>query len=75
MSDSSTYKTVAQARDYLQFPTTNAVRLWARRHGVPKLKRGRITLFLTRDLDDVVQGRFNVQAHVRRRFGVAKGAR
>lgn len=75
MADSTTYLTAAEARDYLRFATTNAFRLWVRRHGVPKLKRGRSLLFLRRDLDDVVNGRFDVVEHVRARFGVARGGR
>lgn len=69
MSEPSTYLTTEEARDYLRFPTVAALRMWAHRHNVPRLKRGRTVLFLRRDLDDVVQGRFNVQAHVARRFG------
>jgi hypothetical protein len=50
-----TYLTVDQTIAYLKFPTANAVHLWASRKRVPKCRRGRIVLFLRRDLDNAVQ--------------------
>lgn len=50
-----TYLSVDQATQYLCFPSRNAFRLWAGRHGIPKCRRGRTLLFLRRDLDEAVQ--------------------
>ena len=51
------YLTTAEAAAYVRAPSTNALLLWARRHRVPRCKRGHLVLFLRRDLDDALDPR------------------
>ena len=50
-----TYLTVDEAAQYLCFPSRNAFYHWIGRSGVPRCRRGRVLLFLRRDLDEAVQ--------------------
>jgi hypothetical protein len=63
-----TYLDTNEACVYARFLTLDAFYTWVRRHSVPKLKRGRSLLFLRRDLDDVLQGRYDVVRAVKERF-------
>jgi Helix-turn-helix domain len=51
-----TYLTVDEAVIYLRFVSRAAIYHWADRQGVPKCRRGRVILFLRRDLDEAVRG-------------------
>ena len=54
MSDSTTYLTADEAREYLRFKTIRALYHWASANAIPKCRRGRAMLFLRRDLDEAV---------------------
>jgi len=58
-----TYLTIPQVREYLQFPSEDAVYRWVYRHRIPKCRVGRKLLFLRRDLDDAVRGRLRKLAN------------
>lgn len=47
--------TVRHATEYLDFPSVNAFRLWARRHGVASARCGKSLRFARRDLDAAVK--------------------
>ena len=51
-----TYLTVDQAVQFLCFPSRAAIYHWADRQGIPKCRRGRVILFLRRDLNEAVCG-------------------
>lgn len=44
-------KTTAELVDLYRFPTREACRMFLRRHRVPVLRRGRVLLVDTRDMD------------------------
>lgn len=54
MSESTTYLTADEAREYLRFKTIRALYRWASANAIPKCRRGRSMLFLRRDLDEAV---------------------
>lgn len=60
-----TYLTVEESIVYLCFPSRAAIYHWADRQGIPKCRRGRVILFLRRDLDEAVCGQHGVQGNRR----------
>jgi hypothetical protein len=44
-------RTTAEIAELYRFPTREAVRKFLRSHGVPYIKRGRVLLIDTRDMD------------------------
>lgn len=50
-----TYLSVPEATVYLRFQSKKALYCWVAEHGIPKCRRGRVLLFLRRDLDEAVQ--------------------
>lgn len=46
--------TAAEATEYLRFSTVDAFHAWRRRHGVHSAHRGRVLLFMRRDLDAAI---------------------
>lgn len=58
MSESTTYLSAEEAREYLRFKTMKGLYHWVDANGVPKFRRGdRKLLFLRRDLDEAVGNR------------------
>lgn len=44
-------RTTAEIADLYRFPNRRACRLWLSRHQVPHIRRGRVLLIDTRDMD------------------------
>jgi Helix-turn-helix domain len=65
--DAQTYLTVDEVAEYLRFPNRRAAYKWAVRQGIPSCSRGRVLLYLRRDIDDNVQQTRNIQMKVRKR--------